>query len=242
MRLAVIGTGIAGNGAAWLLSERHAVTVYERELRPGGHSHTVRVDYDGEEIDVDIGFIVFNEPNYPELTSLFAHLGVKTEETCMSFAMSADHGRFEWRGGGETFLQVASGLFAQPRNLFSPSYFRMLAEVRRFNKESVSDLRAGRLQNLTLGEYLRKQAFSPRLFSDYLGPMGAAIWSSPSAEILAFPAENFIAFFDNHRLLHLDRPFWRTVQGGSRRYVEKLTARFKASIRFGCAVTSISTA
>jgi uncharacterized protein len=239
MRLAVIGTGIAGNAAAWLLSERHAVTVYERELRPGGHSHTVRVDYDGEEIDVDIGFIVFNEPNYPELTSLFAHLGVKTEETCMSFAMSADHGRFEWRGGGETFLQVASGLFAQPRNLFSPSYFRMLAEVRRFNKESVSDLRAGRLQNLTLGEYLRKQAFSPRLFSDYLGPMGAAIWSSPSAEILAFPAENFIAFFDNHRLLHLDRPLWRTVQGGSRRYVEKLTARFKAGIRLGCAVTSI---
>src|SRR3954462_5780271 len=121
MRLAGIGTGIAGNAAAWLLSEFHAVTVYEREFRPGGHSHTVRVDYDGEEIDVDIGFIVLNEPKYPELTSLFAHVGVKTEETCMSFAMSADHGRFEWRGGGGDFPQVAPRLVAPPRNLLLPS-------------------------------------------------------------------------------------------------------------------------
>src|SRR3954466_2173988 len=147
MRLAVIGTGIAGNGAAWLLSERHAVTVYEREVRPGGHSHTVRVDYDGEEIDVDIGFIVFNEPKYPELTSLFAHLGVKTEETCMSFAMSADHGRFEWRGGGALCLQVASGLFAHPRNLFSPSNFLMLAEDRCVNHGNVPAFPARRSQN-----------------------------------------------------------------------------------------------
>ena len=150
----------------------------------------------------------------------------------MTFAMSADHGRFEWRGGGETFLQVASGCSPSRVTFSRRPYFRMLAEVRRFNKESVSDLRAGRLQNLTLGEYLRKSAFSPRLFSDYLGPTGAAIWSSPSAEILAFPAQNFIAFFDNHRLL-LDRPLWRTVRCGTRRHVEKLTARFKASIRLG---------
>jgi predicted NAD/FAD-binding protein len=240
MRLAVIGTGIAGNAAAWLLSKRYAVSVYERELRPGGHSHTVRIDYDGETIDVDVGFIVFNETNYPDLTALFAHLGVRTVETCMSFALSADHGRFEWRGGGETVLQTACGLFAQPRNLASPSYFRMLAEVLRFNKQSVSDLHAGRLRNLTLGEYLRKEAFGPRVFSDYLGPMGAAIWSSQSADILSFPAENFITFFDNHRLLHLDRPRWRTVEGGSRRYVEKLTAMFDDNIRLGCAATSIN--
>ncbi|MBR0740008.1 FAD-dependent oxidoreductase [Bradyrhizobium liaoningense] len=239
MRLAVIGTGIAGNAAAWLLSERHAVTVYERELQPGGHSHTVRVDYDGDLIDVDIGFIVFNEPNYPELTSLFEHLGVKTVETCMSFAMSADHGRFEWRGGGETFSQIASGLFAQPRNIISPAFFRMLAEVQRFNRQSVSDLRSGRLRDLSLGEYLRKEGFGARVFTDYLGPMGSAIWSSPSSDILSFPAENFISFFDNHRLLHLERPRWRTVQGGSRHYVEKLTSRFRNSIRLGCAVTSI---
>ena len=193
MRLAVIGTGISGNAAAWLLSKRYAVTVYERELQPGGHSHTVRVDYDGDPVDVDVGFIVFNETNYPQLTSLFAHLGVNTVETCMSFALSADQGRFEWRGGGETAFQTARGLFAQPRNLVSPSYFRMLAEVARFNKQSVADLQSGRLQGLTLGEYLRRQSFGPRLFSDYLGPMGAAIWSSSSDDIQSFPAENFVA-------------------------------------------------
>ena len=239
MRLAVIGTGIAGNSAAWLLSKRYAVTVYEREQQPGGHSHTVRIDYDGEPLDVDVGFIVFNETNYPQLTSLFSHLGVKTVETCMSFALSADQGRFEWRGGGETALQTVCGLFAQPRNLASPSYFRMLGEIARFNRQSVADLRAGRLRDLTLGEYLRGQSFGPRLFSDYLGPMGAAIWSSSSDDILSFPAENFVAFFDNHRLLHLDRPRWRTVEGGSRRYVDKLTASFAHNIRLGCAVTWI---
>lgn len=239
MRLAVIGTGIAGNAAAWLLSKRYAVTVYERELQPGGHSHTVRIDYDGEPLDVDVGFIVFNETNYPQLTSLFTHLGVNTVETCMSFALSADHGRFEWRGGGETAFQTACGLFAQPRNLASPSFFRMLAEVQRFNRQAVADLHAGRLRDLTLGEYLRRQSFGPRLFSDYLGPMGAAIWSSSSDDILSFPAENFVAFFDNHRLLQLDRPRWRTVEGGSRRYVDKLTASFRQNMRLGCAVTSI---
>ncbi|WP_439368050.1 NAD(P)/FAD-dependent oxidoreductase [Bradyrhizobium sp. DASA03120] len=240
MRLAVIGTGIAGNAAAWLLSKRYAVTVYERELRPGGHSHTVRIDYDGEAIDVDVGFIVFNELNYPELSSLFTHLGVKTVETCMSFAMSADHGRFEWRGGGEGVVQTACGLFAQPSNLASPSYLRMLADILRFNKESVADLRAGRLDKMTLGEYLQRGSFGVRLFHSYLGPMGAAIWSSSAADILSFPAENFVTFFDNHRLLHLDRPRWRTVEGGSRRYVDQLAAKFKDHIRLGCAVTSVT--
>jgi predicted NAD/FAD-binding protein len=239
MRLAVIGTGIAGNAAAWLLSQRYPTTVYERELRPGGHSHTVRIDYDGEPIDVDIGFIVFNELNYPELTALFGHLDVQTVESCMSFSVSADAGRFEWRGGGGSAFQTASGLFAQRRNLLSPSYLRMLTEILRFNRESVGDLRAGRLTGLTLGDYFRARAFAPRLLKDYLAPMGAAIWSSPPDEILAFPADNFVTFFDNHRLLHLDRPRWRTVKGGSRRYVEKLTAGFKSQIRLGCAAVSV---
>ena len=240
MRLAVIGTGIAGNAAAWLLSQRYSTTVYERERRAGGHSHAVRIDYDGETIDVDIGFIVFNQLNYPELTALFAHLGVQTLETCMSFSVSADAGQFEWRGGGGNPFQAASGLFAQRRNLVSPSYLRMLSEVLRFNRESVNDLRAGRLAGLTLGEYLAAGAFMPRLFSDYLAPMGAAIWSSPVTEIASFPAENFVTFFDNHRLLHLDRPRWRTVKGGSGRYVERLTAGFRNDIRLGCGATSVT--
>ena len=113
MRVAVIGTGIAGNAAAWTLSKRYPVTVYDRELRPGGHSHTVTIDYDGTQVAVDIGFIVYNQLNYPELTALFDHLGVETVESCMSFAVTADHGRFEWKGGGENWLETAKGLFAQ---------------------------------------------------------------------------------------------------------------------------------
>jgi predicted NAD/FAD-binding protein len=237
--MAVIGTGIAGNAAAWLLSQRYPVTVYERDLRPGGHSHTVRIDYDGKPIEVDIGFIVFNEVNYPELTALFRHLDVETIETCMSFSVSADAGRFEWRGGGGSAYQTARGLFAQPRNLLSPSYLGMLAEIFRFNRQSVADLRAGRLAGVTLGEYFRARGFAPRLLRDYLAPMGAAIWSSPADQIFSFPAENFVIFFDNHRLLHLDRPRWRTVRGGSRRYVEKLSAGFKSRIRLGCAAISV---
>jgi Predicted NAD/FAD-binding protein len=182
MRIAVVGTGIAGSAAAWALSKRYPVTVYERELRAGGHSHTVTVDYDGEEIAVDIGFIVYNELNYPDLTALFAHLGVETVESCMSFAVSADDGRFEWKGGGADWRETAVGLFAQKRNLLSPSYLRMLRDILTFNTGSVEDCAAGRLAGLTLGEYFSRRKFAPRLLTDYLAPMGAAIWSATAAE------------------------------------------------------------
>lgn len=239
MRIAVVGTGIAGNAAAWILSKRYPVTVYERELRPGGHSHTVDVDYDGTRIAVDIGFIVYNELNYPELTALFDHLGVETRGSHMSFAVTADSGRFEWKGGGDDWLQVTAGLFAQPRNLLSPSYLRMLRDIPKFNRTSVEDYAAGRLRGLSLGEYFRQRKFSPRLLTDYLGPMGAAIWSTPAREMLDFPAENFVAFFKNHCLLQYNRPVWRTVCGGSKHYVEKMTAGFGDRMRLGCSVTSI---
>ncbi|MBR0712897.1 NAD(P)/FAD-dependent oxidoreductase [Bradyrhizobium liaoningense] len=239
MRIAVIGTGIAGNAAAWTLSRRYPVTVYDRELRAGGHSHTVTIDYDGTPIAVDTGFIVYNELNYPELTAMFAHLGVETVESCMSFAVSADGGRFEWRGGGSGWWETTAGLFAQRSNLLSPSYLGMLQDILTFNRQSVSDHEAGRLAGLTLGDYFAQRRFSRRLLTDYLAPMGASIWSAPAADMLNFPAENFVAFFHNHRLLHHDRPVWRTVKGGSRRYVEKLTASFKDRLRLGCSVTSI---
>jgi uncharacterized protein len=239
MRIAVVGTGIAGNAAAWILSKRYSVTVYEREVRPGGHSHTVNVDYDGTRLSVDIGFIVYNELNYPDLTALFDHLGVETRESRMSFAVTADAGRFEWKGGGDNWRQTTAGLFAQPRNLFSPSYLRMLRDILTFNRKSVEDYAAGRLKGLSLGEYFRERKYSPRLLSDYLAPMGAAIWSTPAGEMLDFPAENFVAFFSNHRLLQYDRPVWRTVSGGSRNYVEKLTAGFRDGVRLGCSVNSI---
>jgi predicted NAD/FAD-binding protein len=239
MRVAVIGTGIAGSAAAWALSKRYPVTVYERELRAGGHSHTVTVDYDGEPLAVDIGFIVYNELNYPDLTALFAHLNVETVESCMSFAVTVDAGRFEWMGGGDNWLKTATGLFAQPRNLLSPSYLRMLRDILIFNARSVEDHAAGRLAGLTLAEYFAWRGFSPRLLSDYLLPMGAAIWSAPADQITDFPAENFVAFFNNHRLLQRERPVWRTVKGGSRRYVEKLVSDFADQIRLGCAVTGV---
>ena len=239
MRVAVIGTGIAGNAAAWTLSKRYPVTVYDREIRPGGHSHTVTIDYDGTPLAVDIGFIVYNELNYPELTALFAHLGIETVESCMSFAVTADAGRFEWKGGGSNWRETARGLFAQPRNLLSPSYLRMLQDILTFNTQSVEDYAAGRLAGLTLGGYFDDRKFAPRLLTDYLAPMGAAIWSAPASEMLDFPAENFVAFFSNHRLLQYDRPVWRTVKGGSRRYVEKMTSAFRDRLRLGCAVTSV---
>jgi predicted NAD/FAD-binding protein len=239
MRVVVIGTGIAGNAAAWTLSKRYPVTVYDREIRPGGHSHTVTIDYDGTPLAVDIGFIVYNELNYPELTALFAHLGIETVESCMSFAVTADAGRFEWKGGGSNWRETARGLFAQPRNLLSPSYLRMLQDILTFNTQSVEDYAAGRLAGLTLGGYFDDRKFAPRLLTDYLAPMGAAIWSAPASEMLDFPAENFVAFFSNHRLLQYDRPVWRTVKGGSRRYVEKMTSAFRDRLRLGCAVTSV---
>ena len=239
MRVAVIGTGIAGNAAAWTLSRRYRVTVYDREIRPGGHSHTVSIDYDGTPLAVDIGFIVYNELNYPDLTALFDHLEVETVASCMSFAVSTDAGRFEWKGGGANWRQTAGGLFAQARNLLSPSYLWMLRDILTFNTKSVEDYASGKLAGLTLGEYFRLRKFAPRLLTDYLAPMGAAIWSTPADEMLDFPAENFVAFFNNHRLLQYDRPVWRTVQGGSRRYVDKMTAAFRDQLRLGCAVTSI---
>ena len=239
MRVAVIGTGIAGNAAAWTLSKRYPVTVYDRETRPGGHSHTITIDYDGTPLAVDIGFIVYNELNYPDLTELFAHLGVETVESCMSFAVTADAGRFEWKGGGDSWAETARGLFAQPSNLLSPSYLWMLRDILTFNDRSTADYKAGKLAGVTLGEYFRRNHFAPRLLTDYLAPMGAAIWSAPASEIQEVPAENFVAFFSNHRLLQYDRPVWRTVKGGSRTYVEKLTSAFRDRLRLGCAVTSI---
>jgi len=239
MRVAVVGTGISGNAAAWSLSKHYPVTVYDRELRPGGHSHTVRIDYDGVQLSVDTGFIVYNELNYPDLTALFGYLGVETVESCMSFAVTADTGRFEWKGGGNNWFETARGLFAQPRNLLSPSYLWMLRDIISFNQQSVEDYAAGKLAGLTLGEYFRTRHFAPRLLTDYLAPMGAAIWSAPSSEMLDFPAENFVAFFANHRLLQYDRPVWRTVKDGSQQYVDKLTASFRDRIKLGCAVTAI---
>ncbi|MCG8444495.1 MAG: FAD-dependent oxidoreductase [Hyphomicrobiales bacterium] len=233
MRIAVIGTGISGNVAAWALSPSYEVVVYERRDRPGGHSATVDIDYDGAPMSVDTGFIVYNTLNYPHLTALFDTLGVETEGSDMSFSVSLEGGKLEWSGDG------LRAIFAQKRNLASPSFLTMLTEILRFNKTAKADLAGGRLKGLNLGDYLDEKRFTKRFIGHYIIPMGAAIWSTPSSRILDFPAETFIAFFDNHRLLQFNQSTWRTVRGGSRSYVEKMVARYRHNLRLSSPVKAI---
>lgn len=238
MRIAVIGAGIAGNSAAWALANgsHHEITVYEKDARIGGHSATVDVDYDGVSIPVDTGFIVYNELNYPNMTQLFAHLGVETEASDMGFSVSSRGGELEWAGRQTAMLD---GLFAKRSNLVSLPHLNMIREMFRFNKSALADKAAGRLGGQSIGGYLDAGRYSRRFRDEYLVPMGAAIWSMPPKSLVEFPAESFIAFFDNHRLLHWNRPVWRTVTGGSRAYVAKLTASFRDRIRVGVGAAQI---
>ena len=233
MKIAVVGSGISGNAAAWALSKVHDVTVFEKRGRPGGHSATVDIDYDGKAISVDTGFIVYNEQNYPQLTQLFDHLEVKTERSNMTFSVSLDDGRMEWCGS------KLKGIFAQPGNLVSIGFLRMLREIFRFNSRARQDLDNGALCGLTLDEYLKKSRFSTRLKNDYLVPMTSAIWSTPSKKMLEFPAESLVRFMKNHSLIQKKRPDWRTVTGGSREYVAKLIGDSTAEYRLNSEVVSI---
>jgi predicted NAD/FAD-binding protein len=221
MRIAVIGAGISGLGAAWLLSRRHPVTLYERAAALGGHSHTVDVTVDGRTIAVDTGFIVYNELNYPNLVALFRALGVATEPSDMSFAVSigpsAERGALEYSGTN------LAGLIAQKRNLARPRFWRMVADIVRFYREARAAMRRDTRADLTLGDFLARGGYSAGFLDDHLLPMGAAIWSTPLAEMLEFPLLTFARFFENHGLLQLTgRPRWRTVTGGSRRYVARI--------------------
>ncbi len=232
-RIAVIGSGISGASAAWALSRDNHVTLYEAAPKAGGHTATVSINYDGTDIAVDTGFIVYNEHNYPNLTALFLHLQVKTQASDMGFAMSLDDGKLEWSG-----TSYAS-LFAQKSNLVSPSFLWMLREVLRFNKECLVDRDAGVLQGKSIGEYLALRKFSGTLRDDYLIPMAAAIWSTPRVKMLDFPADAFVSFFENHRLIHNERPNWRTVSGGSQNYLHKLLSSISGGVRLDSAVRTI---
>ena len=237
MKIAVIGAGISGNYAAYKLSKNHDVTVYEKRERLGGHSATVDVDYDGQQIAVDTGFIVYNELNYPGLTSLFAELAVATSSSNMSFAFSSafdrKSGGLEWSGNS------MNTIFAQRRNLLRPSFWMMLKEILRFNKIA-NNCDLSDSANESLGNSLKRHKFSENFKNNYLIPMGAAIWSTPSKAMNDFPAKGFLNFFINHKLTHQDRPEWRTVTGGSREYVKKLVAATSADFKVNSEVTKVT--
>jgi len=238
-RLAIIGTGIAGNAVAFALasSSNFEITVYEQNPGAGGHAATVDIDYDGKKISVDTGFIVYNQPNYPNLTALLHYLDVPTLGSDMSFALSVDDGRFEWCGRSQGPM---SGLFAQPLNFFSPGYLKMLLEIVRFNKLASSDLKAGRIDDDSLGSYLLKNKFSNRFREDYLLPMGAAIWSMSTQSMLNFPVKAFISFFSNHHLLQYSGHEWRTVLGGSRVYVDKMVDTYRDRLHLSTKVEQVT--
>lgn len=232
-RIAIIGTGVSGLGAAYLLHRDHDITVFEQAGRCGGHSRTVNVDTpDGPE-PVDTGFIVFNTRNYPHLTGLFSHLNIEAAPSSMSFGVTIDNGWLEY--GAERL----GGMFAQRRNLFRGRYLRMLRDILRFNREAKRYLTAD--PALTLGQCLEEMRLGPWFRDYYLLAMGGAIWSAPPEQMLAFPAQSFIRFFDNHGLLTVnDQPRWQTVRGGSRVYVERITQGFRDRIRLNCGVVSVT--
>ncbi len=225
-RIAVIGSGISGLSAAWLLAKRHDVTLYERAERLGGHSNTVTARLQDAAVPVDTGFIVYNEPAYPNLTALFAHLGVATKPSDMSFAVSLRGGATEYCGTG------LSGLFAQPTNVARPRFLSMLRDIMRFYREAPRDLTLMGETGISLGDYLVERGYGAAFRDDHLLPMAAAVWSSPTGRMLDYPAAAFIRFCGNHGLLQLTgRPEWRTVVGGSRAYVETFAAALGPSIR-----------
>jgi hypothetical protein len=232
LRIAIVGTGISGLSAAWLLSQRHDVFVYERAGRPGGHSNTVIVREDESDIPIDTGFIVYNPATYPNLVALFDYFDVPTAASDMSFSVSLRDGGLEYSGAS------FAGLFAQKRNAVSPRFWTMLGDVRRFYRQARLDLPTLD-EDTTLGDYLAAHRYTVVFRQDHLVPMASAIWSAPAAEIFKFPAAAFIRFHDNHGLLRLTgRPIWRTVGGSSRTYVDRLSQTFRHRIRLANGVRS----
>ncbi|WP_367716046.1 FAD-dependent oxidoreductase [Nitratireductor sp. GISD-1A_MAKvit] len=233
-RVAVIGSGISGLSAAWLLSRTRHVTLYEAANRPGGHANTVDVPLEGGSVSVDTGFIVYNDRNYPNLVSLFQHLDVPTQPSSMSFAASLDGGDFEYSGSG------LNGLLGQRGNALRPRFWRMLRDVLKFYRQAPGLLVERRHGQDTLGSYLDRTGYSNAFINDHLLPMGAAIWSTTAAQMRDYPLYAFIGFFERHGLLALsDRPRWRTVTGGSRTYVQRVLEDFEGTVRLSSPVARI---
>jgi len=232
MKIAVVGAGISGLSAAWLLRQTHEVTLFEIEARAGGHADTQLVRVDGRDVPVDMGFIVYNTHNYPHLTGLFDHLNVGTRPSDMTFGISMRDGALEY-GGGDL-----GQLFAQRRNALRPRFWGMVRDILRFYREAPTLLTSDGEESL--GDWLARRGYGSGFVQDHILPMGAAIWSASLESIRAFPARHFARFFHNHGLLNLStRPSWRTVEGGSRRYVEAILTELGGCVRLGCGVTGV---
>lgn len=232
-KIAIIGSGISGLSAAYLLSRKHDVILFERDTRVGGHSRTITVRERDRIIPVDTGFIVFNERNYPNLTALFGELSVPVKDSDMTYAMSVDNGRFEWGA------QNLNTIFAQRSNLFNPAFYALFREVMRFNGEAERTVE--QRPDISLGDLISSMGLSERFRQLYLLPMSGAIWSSPPRQMLEFPASVFVQFFRNHGLLSMNgQPQWRTVDGGSEQYVSRIVKLLGDRIRTGCGVSSVS--
>lgn len=225
--IAVVGSGISGLSAAWLLSHTDQVTLIEAENRPGGHSNTVDCEVEGRDVPVDTGFIVYNPPAYPNLTALFDHLGVPTAPSNMSFSVSMGNGAYEYAGSGPRQLLGNAG------NLVNPGHWRMIRDIPRFFRTTLAKL-PSLAEDVTIAEFLEAEGYSDYFMDRHLLPMAGAIWSAAPGDMRDYPARAFLTFFSNHGLLQVtNRPLWRTVKGGSREYVSRLirSGRFDTRLR-----------
>ena len=233
MKVAIIGSGISGNVLAYKLNKEHDITVFEANDYIGGHTHTHNLEVQGQQYAVDTGFIVHNDLTYPNFIALLEELGVERQKSIMSFSVKCEKTGLEYNGN------TLNSLFAQRINLLRPSFYKMIGDILRFNKES-TELLITPDNDISLGDYLQQNGYSSQFIENYIIPMGSAIWSSSYEQMLSFSAHFFIRFFDNHGLLNVtNKPDWYVIKGGSSAYLDKLTASYRSKVRLNSPVRRV---